>query len=97
MGAYGVHRARLFGTFAEKTGIVPFMDLVEQVMTTEPYASARRVVCVVDKGQRSIDRMTEAWPTARLVHLPIPRVVAQPDRDRVLHHPTQSHQARRLR
>lgn len=40
MGAYDVHRARLFGTVAEKTGIVPFMDLVEQVMTTEPYASA---------------------------------------------------------
>lgn len=76
MGAYDVHRARLFGTVAEKTGIVPFMDLVEQVMTTEPYASAQRVFWVVDNGsshngQRSIDRMTKAWPTARLVHLPI--------------------------
>lgn len=52
------------------------MDLVEQVMTTEPYASARRVFWVVDNGsshngQRSIDRMTKAWPTARLVHLPV--------------------------
>lgn len=76
MGAYDVHRARLFGTVAEKTGIVPFMDLVEGVMTTEPYASARRVFWVVDNGsshngQRSIDRMTNAWPTARLVHLPV--------------------------
>ena len=76
MGAYDVHRARLFGTVAEKTGIVPFMDLVERVMTTEPYASARRVYWVVDNGsshngQRSIDRMTAAWPTAKLVHLPI--------------------------
>lgn len=76
MGAYDVHQARLFGTVADKTGIVPFMDLVEQVMTTEPYASARRVYWVVDNGsshngQRSIDRMTAAWPTARLVHLPI--------------------------
>jgi len=76
MGAYDVHRARLFGTVAEKTGIVPFMDLVEQVMTTEPYTSARQVFWVVDNGsshngQRSIDRMTKAWPTARLVHLPI--------------------------
>lgn len=76
MGAYDVHRARLFGTVADKTGIVPFMDLVERVMTTEPYASARRVYWIVDNGsshngQRSIDRMTEAWPTARLVHLPI--------------------------
>lgn len=76
MGAYDVHRARLFGTVADKTGIAPFMDLVEHVMTTEPYASARRVYWVVDNGsshngQRSIDRMRSAWPTARLVHLPI--------------------------
>ena len=76
MGAYDVHQARLFGQVADKTGIVPFMDLVEQVMTTEPYASARVVYWIVDNGsshngQRSIDRMTAAWPTARLVHLPV--------------------------
>ena len=76
MGAYDVHQARLFGTVAEKTGIVPFTDLVERVMTTEPYASARRVYWIVDNGsshngQRSIDRMTAAWPTATLVHLPV--------------------------
>lgn len=76
MGAYDVHRAHLIGLVADKTGIVPFMDLVAKVMTTEPYASARKVYWVVDNGsshngQRSIDRMNEAWPTARLVHLPI--------------------------
>lgn len=76
MGAYDVHQARLFGTIADKTGIVPFMDLVDKVMTTEPYASARTVYWVVDNGsshngQRSIDRMTKAWPTAKLVHLPV--------------------------
>ncbi len=76
MAAYDVHRARLIGSVADKTGIVPFMELAAKVMTTEPYASARRVYWVVDNGsshngQRSIDRMNEAWPTARLVHLPI--------------------------
>ena len=76
MAAYDVHRARLVGSVADKTGIVPFMELAAKVMTTEPYASARRVYWVVDNGsshngQRSIDRMHEAWPTARLVHLPI--------------------------
>ena len=76
MGAYDVHRACLIGTVAEKTGIVPFMELVGRVMTIEPYASARRVYWVVDNGsshngQRSIDRMAAAWPTARLVHLPV--------------------------
>jgi transposase len=45
-------------------------------MTTEPYASARRVFFIADngsshRGQASVDRMRKAWPTARLVHLPI--------------------------
>lgn len=74
--AYDVHHARVIGTIAPKTGIAPFTELVEKVMTTEPYASARRVFWVVDNGsshagQASIDRMTSAWPTATLVHLPI--------------------------
>ena len=45
-------------------------------MATEPYASAKRVFWVVDNGsshagQRSIDRLQDAYPNARLVHLPI--------------------------
>jgi hypothetical protein len=76
MGAYDVHAARLIGMVAEKTGIVPFMELVTRVMDLEPYRSARNVYWVVDNGsshngQRSVDRMTAAWPTAHLVHLPI--------------------------
>ena len=76
MGAYDVHAARLFGRVADKTGIAPFMDLVGEVMTTEPYASAKRVFFVVDNGSshngnRSVERMHKAWPKARLVHLPI--------------------------
>jgi transposase len=76
MGAYDVHAARLFGTVAEKTGIVPFMELAERVMSLEPYASARRVFWVVDngsshRGQRSVERMAAAWPNAQLVHLPV--------------------------
>lgn len=74
--AYDVHRARVLGTIAPKTGIEPFTDLVTTVMTSEPYASARRVFWVVDNGsshagQASIDRMSAAWPNATLVHLPI--------------------------
>ncbi len=76
MGAYDVHAARLFGTVAEKTGIVPFMELAQRVMTLEPYASARRVYWVVDngsshRGQRSVERMAAAWHNAQLVHLPV--------------------------
>ncbi|OAV77134.1 transposase [Dietzia sp. 111N12-1] len=74
--AYDVHHARVMGRIAPKTGIVPFTELVEQVMTTEPYASAKRVFWVVDNGsshagQTSIDRMKQAWPNAELVHLPV--------------------------
>jgi transposase len=74
--AYDVHRARVSGRIAEKTGIVPFEELVEQVMTVEPYKSAARVFWVVDNGSshngtRSIERMKTTWPTADLVHLPV--------------------------
>ena len=75
-GAYDVHRAQLFGRVAPATGIAPFGQLVQKVMSTEPYASARRVFWIVDNGSshngaRSIERMRQAWPTAELVHLPI--------------------------
>ncbi|MDQ0945987.1 hypothetical protein [Streptomyces sp. V1I1] len=43
LAAYDVHRARVFGRCEPKTGIVPFMNLVTQDMTTEPYASAKCV------------------------------------------------------
>ena len=74
--AYDVHHARVMGRIAPKTGIVPFTELVEQVMRTEPYASAKRVFWVVDNGsshagQASINRIKETWPNAELVHLPI--------------------------
>ncbi len=74
--AYDVHQAHVLGTIAPKTGIEPFKQLVEQVMTTEPYASANRVFWVVDNGSshngwRSVERMEQAWPTATLVHLPV--------------------------
>lgn len=74
--AYDVHHARVIGQIAPKTGIEPFTRLVEEVMTTEPYASARRVFWIVDNGsshngQASIDRMHTAWPNATLVHLPV--------------------------
>jgi len=64
------------GRVEPKTEIQPFGALVDQVMRTEPYASARRVFWVVDNGsghagQRSNDRMRAAWPAAELVHLPI--------------------------
>lgn len=76
LAALDVHHATVIGRCAPTTGIVPFGELVEQVMTQEPYASARRVFWVVDNGsshagQASVERIRQAWPTAVLVHLPI--------------------------
>jgi transposase len=76
LAGYDVHAAKVIGRTAPTTGIEPFGALVEQVMTTEPYASAARVFWIVDNGSshngaRSVDRMRAAWPTAELIHLPI--------------------------
>jgi hypothetical protein len=76
LAAWDVHRAKVFGRCEPKTGIEPFGRLVDQVMATEPYASARRVFWVVDngsshRGQRAVDRMGQRWPKAHLVQLPV--------------------------
>jgi hypothetical protein len=76
LAAWDVHRARLFGRCEPKTGIEPFGRLVAQVMSVEPYASARRVFWIVDngsshRGQASIERLEGEHPTLRLIHLPI--------------------------
>ena len=76
LAAYDVHHAKVIGQCAPTTGIAPFTELVEQVMTQEPYASARRVFWVVDNGSShagaaSVQRMRDAFPNATLVHLPV--------------------------
>lgn len=75
LAAYDVHRAQLFGRTESTTGIEPFGRLVDQVMSAEPYASAKRVFWVVDngsshRGQASVDRLEGTWPNLRLIHLP---------------------------
>jgi len=78
LAAMDVHNPQrgLFGRCEPKTGIEPFGRLVEQVMTTEPYACAQRVFWIVDNGsshagKRSIDRLQGARPNLILVHLPV--------------------------
>jgi hypothetical protein len=73
LAAYDVH---VIGHRAAKTGIVPFMTLVEKVMTAEPYASAKRVFWVVDngsshRGKAAADRLTARFPNAVMVHTPV--------------------------
>jgi hypothetical protein len=76
LAAWDVHHSRLFDRVETKTGIEPFGRLVAQVMSSEPYASARTVFWIVDNGSShagnaSIQRLESAWPNLRLIHLPI--------------------------
>jgi transposase len=75
LAAWDVHRGRIAGRCEDTTGIAPFARLAEQVMTSEPYASADRVFWIVDngsshRGAASVERMATAWPNAYLIHLP---------------------------
>ena len=76
LAAWDVHRGQVTGRCEDTTGIAPFARLVAQVMSTEPYASASRVFWITDngsshRGAAAAGRMATAWPTARLLHLPV--------------------------
>lgn len=77
LAAMDVHNPKrgLFGQVKPKISNQAFDELVADVMSTEPYASARRVFWVVDngtihRGQKAIDRLQGRWPNLVLVHLP---------------------------
>ena len=74
--AWDVQLGLPWGRCEPKTGIAPFGRLVEQVMTQEPYRSARRVCWIVDngschRGQKAADRLTKQYPNLVLVHTPV--------------------------
>jgi hypothetical protein len=76
IAAWDVHRAQLFGCLEPTTGIEPFGRLVSQVMTEEPYRSARRLFWVLDngsshRGAASVRRLQEAHKNLVPVHLPL--------------------------
>jgi len=76
LAAWDVHRAKIFGRFGQKTGIKPFERLVEQVMSQEPYRSARRVFWIMDNGSShrgvtSDTRLVKRWKNIIPVHTPV--------------------------
>ena len=102
LAAWDVRRGRVFGRSEPKGGIAPFDRLVWQVMTKQPYASARRVFWIVDngsahRGQASIKRLQGRWPNLVLVHLPVHAQLAQSGGDLLLDHPAKGPRAERLR
>lgn len=60
LAAYDVHHAKVFGCCEPKTGIVPFMNLVNQVMITEPCATGpflQAATAVVPDGHGHRNRL----------------------------------------
>jgi transposase len=58
------------------TGIAPFMTLMGQVMSQEPYASAPRVFVIVDngsdhRGKKAARRLRATYPNAIMIHTPV--------------------------
>jgi hypothetical protein len=75
LAAWDVHRAKLFGRCEPKTTIGAVDRLVEQVMSIEPYRSARRVFWITDncsshRGEKAAARLRAHWPAVTLVHTP---------------------------
>ena len=76
LAALDVRRVKVFGRCEAASGIEPFGRLVEQVMSQEPYRSAKRVFLIIDngsshRGERCVRRLQKAWPNVVPVHLPV--------------------------
>jgi hypothetical protein len=74
--AWDVRRGQVIGRTERTGGIAAFDRLVWQVMTKEPYRSARRVFWIVDngsdhRGKASIKRLQKRWRNLILVHTPV--------------------------
>jgi transposase len=75
MAAWDVHRAVVFGRCEPKTGKAAFGRLVDDVMSQEPYRSARRVFWIVDngsshRGERAADELRARHLRIVIVHTP---------------------------
>jgi hypothetical protein len=76
LAAWDVHRAKIFGRCEISSGIEPFGRLLDQIMSQEPYRSARRVFWVADngtahRGERAVTRVRQQWRNVILVHTPV--------------------------
>jgi DDE superfamily endonuclease len=76
LDAWDVRHGRVMGRTERTGGIAAFDRLVWQVMTKEPYRSARRVFWIVDngsdhRGKASIKRLQGRWRNLILVHTPV--------------------------
>jgi hypothetical protein len=73
LAAWDCDHAKLFGRCEPNTGIAAFDRLVHQVMTTFPYAKARRVFWIVDNSSSQLREMA-----IRRVRGTVPKRAADP-------------------
>ena len=76
LAALDVRTGQVFASTPATTGIGPFMALMGQLMSQQPYASAPRVFVIMDngsdhRGQAAIDRLRNAHPNAIMIHTPV--------------------------
>ena len=76
LAALDVRTGKVFAATPEATGIVPFMDLIGQVMNRPEYKEAPRVFVIVDngsdhRGQAAAGRLRDAYPNAIMIHTPV--------------------------
>src|ERR1039457_3181392 len=76
LAALDVHAGQVFAFTPKTTGIAPFMALMSQIMSQEPYKNAARVFVVVDngpdhRGKAAARRLQKAHPNCIMIHTPV--------------------------
>ena len=76
LAALDVRTGKVFAATPQATGIVPFMDLIGQVISRPEYKEAPRVFVIVDngsdhRGQPAAGRLRDAYPNAIMIHTPV--------------------------
>ena len=76
LAALDVRTGKVFAATPDTTGIAPFTDLMDQVMSRPEYKDAPRVFVIVDngsdhRGQPAADRLRDAYPNAIMIHTPV--------------------------
>lgn len=76
IAAWDVRLGIPFGRIELKTGIEPFMRLVDQIMAIDLYRTANRVFLIVDngsshQGKKAAERMRARYPNLILIHTPV--------------------------
>lgn len=76
VAALDVHRARIISRCESRANIEAFDRLLADIMSRQPYCSAKRIFLIIDngsshRGAKSVARIQNRWPRITPVHLPV--------------------------